>query len=190
MRLDSSRIVRGLLLLNLLFMGHQHGYAGQLWPEQEQRLSIGLKLFPAVLGAMEDLSDKTVSRDQLLILVAHDAAPGVADQAIKRLNDLGKIRGFSLRVTGVPAARVNGFKQDPIGGIFVASPGISPSLLRSWSEKFRTLVFSPFTGDVEHGAVAGVYVADSILPFINRTQAKRAGVRFRPFFMGVARTHD
>ena len=69
----------------------------------------------------------------------------------------------------------------------MTSVGVGAARLRAWSERFRTLVFSPFAGDVEAGAVAGIYVADRILPFINLRQAQRAGIRFKPFFLKVAR---
>jgi hypothetical protein len=43
---------------------------------------------------------------------------------------------------------------------------------------------------VEEGAVAGIYVADRILPQVNLAQARRARLRFKSFFLEVARPYE
>ena len=77
-----------------------------------------------------------------------------------------------------------------MAGVFVASVAVGGARLQAWSERLQTLVFSPFAGDLEAGAVAGLYVADRVLPFINAPQARRAGLRFKPFFLKVARQYE
>ncbi len=89
-----------------------------------------------------------------------------------------------------PECGVFGYGRPPLGGIFVASLDVGGKRLRLWSERHRTLVFSPFAGDVEAGAVAGIHVADRILPFVNLPQAHRAEVRFKPFFLDVAHRYE
>lgn len=161
-----------------------------LWQEDDQRLRVGIKLFPAVLGAMESPGDKTAKGEVLKVAVVSEGAPEGADRAASALRAIGPIRARPLRVVTLDAKDLDTFREGSLNGVFVASPGFSGARLRAWSERLRTLVFSPFPGDVEDGAIAGIHVSDQILPFLNLAQARRVGVRFKPFLLRVAHRYD
>lgn len=178
-----------LLLLGLsLWGGAAPGLAGELplWREEEQRFLVGLKLFPACLGAVASLEEKRSLEGELRILVVYEGQAETAWQAVRRLDEIKRIRGLPLRVSALSAGDLER-AAPPVAAIFVASLEVPGARLRHWSERFQALVFSPFTGAVEQGAVAGIHVADRILPYINRAQAERARVHFKPFFLQVAR---
>lgn len=181
-----------LLALVLLALGLSCGvlHGNELWPEEEQRFHVGLKLFPAVIGGVRGLDEKVSADGRLRIIVVHVDAPRTAHRAARSLADIGQIRGVPLEVVIRGAAEIRGTANDPIGGIFVSSPGVPAEELVAWSTNLQTLVFSPFRGDVEDGAVAGLSVTDRILPYVNLTQARRAGITFKPFFLRVAKTRD
>lgn len=161
-----------------------------LWQEEEQRLRVGLKIFPAVLGALEALESKRSADGSLLVLVVHQGPTQIGHEAALNLGGIGQVRGLPLSVKELTVNALDHHDTTPIAGIFVASPGLGADRLGAWSEHYRTLVFSPFAGEVEVGAVAGVYVTDRILPYINRPAAQRAGLHFRPFFLKVARQYE
>ncbi len=178
---------------------------GALWPEDAQRLRVGLQIFPAVLGAVEprpgdaplDAGSKgrTQSQDrrrgpELQVVVVHEGIPESAERAADALAQIQEIRGLPLRITTLEAHALDSYRGPPLDGIFVASAGLGGPRLKAWSEGLRTLVFSPFAGDVEAGAVAGIHISDQILPFLNLDQARRAGVRFKPFLLRVAHRHE
>ncbi|MGE5154890.1 MAG: hypothetical protein ACM3ST_12860, partial [Bdellovibrio bacteriovorus] len=150
----------------------------------------GLEIFPAVMGAVEARDDKVSTAGDLPIAVVHAQSPDAGRHAASTLQAVESIRGHPLKVIILEAADLDTYAGPPLAGIFVANAGIEGARLRSWSERLRTLVFSPFPGDVEAGAVAGVHVSDQVLPFLNLPQAARAGVRFRPFLFRVARHHE
>ncbi len=180
------------ILVICLSMGLHIGLAlaDPLWREEAQRLQVGLKVFPAVLGALEALEARRSSDGSLEVIVAHEGAEETARQAASDLRALGQVRGLPLTVEVLEAAALDKLKAAPIAAVFVASVGISARRLGAWSERLQTLVFSPFAGDVEAGAVAGIHVTDQILPFVNLSQAQRAGVQFKPFLLQVARRHE
>lgn len=161
-----------------------------LWHEEAQRLRVGLKIFAAVLGAVEPRTAEREPPGELHILVVHEGAQPAAKEAAASLGAIGRIRGRLLRIDVLDAQALDRYQGTPPDGIFVASVGLGGQRLRSWSEGLRTLVFSPFAGDVELGAVAGIHVSDQILPALNLPQARRAGVRFKPFLLRVAHTHE
>ncbi|MBK1721135.1 hypothetical protein [Thiocystis violacea] len=185
-------LAAGCCLLGALLAGAwgvQADPAG-LWREDEQRLRIGLKLFPAFLGAMEGLEGHRGQDGRLRVLVLYQGARAPAVEAAERLGEVDGIRGSALVIEILRGEDMPGYAGGPPAGIFVASLGVDPKELRAWSERYRTLVFSPFAGAVEDGAVAGLYVADRILPYVNLKQAARAQVRFKPFFLQVARHYE
>ncbi|WP_051023944.1 YfiR/HmsC family protein [Thiorhodovibrio frisius] len=160
--------------------------AGGLWPEEEQRLRVGLKLFPAVLGAVEDLK-RDHSRDgQLHIAVGYQTLDASVREVVSSIEEVGEVQGLRLKVRPVPIADLLAEADASLAAVFVASVGMASAQLQRLSEGRGVLVFSPFTGDVARGAVAGVYVTDRILPAVNLAQAERAGLRFKAFFLRVA----
>ena len=160
-----------------------------LWQEEEQRFRVGLKLFPAVLGAIDDLEDKSAASGKLEIRVVYEGSDSIAREAASALRGMGRIGELPLNVQTLDAVALDA-EDSQLAGIFVASVDLGGKRLRRWSERHRTLVFSPFAGDVEAGAVAGIHVADRILPFVNLPRAQRAEVRFKPFFLKVARRYE
>jgi hypothetical protein len=160
-----------------------------LWQEEEQRFRVGLKLFPAVLGAIDDLEDTRAASGKLEIRVVYEGSDSVAREAASALRGMARIGEFPLNVQTLRASELDA-EDSRLAGIFVASVDLGGKRLRLWSERHRTLVFSPFAGDVEAGAVAGIHVADRILPFVNLPRARRAEVRFKPFFLKVAHRYE
>lgn len=185
-------LLLGLLLgFMLLIVLHSAPGEGQvLWREDEQRVRVGLKLFPACVGALETVDDWLTPRDSLLVLVVHSGSSASARAVVTNLESVGRVRGHPLEVRALSAAELDGYSGERPVGVFVASVELQPRRQRQWSERYRTLVFSPFPGAVEGGAVAGVYVADRVLPFVSPKQARRAGLRFKAFFLDVAHLHD
>jgi hypothetical protein len=179
-----------LALLLFMYIGLRAAHAQGLWQEEEQRLRVGVAVFPAVLGAVESLTDKRSSDGGLDVVVVHDGASGSARVAVENLNKIGEVRDLPLAVKVLTPDALDAYSGAAPAGIFVASKGSGSKRLRQWSERFGALVFSPFVGDVEAGAVAGISVSDQILPYVNRGQAQRARIRFKPFFLGVARQYE
>ncbi|NEX18938.1 hypothetical protein G3480_01165 [Thiorhodococcus mannitoliphagus] len=182
----SGFLLKLLLGTGLLAQTDSSGF----WREDEQRLSVGAKLFPAFLGALEDLEQYRMKDGSLRVLVLFTGMRAPAMEVAARLAELDRIRGIPLKVQVMREDEMSRDAGPRPAAIFVASFEVDLKALRSWSERHRSLVFSPFSGAVEAGAIAGIYVADRILPYVNARQAARAHVRFKPFFLQVARRYE
>ncbi len=189
---DTRSLLLGLLLglMPLIVLHSAPGEGQTLWREDEQRVRVGLKLFPACVGALESIEDWLTPQGSLLVLVVHAGSSASARPVMTSLKSVGRIRDYPLEVRLLSAVEFDGYSGMRPVGVFVAGVDLQPRRLRDWSERRQTLVFSPFAGAVEGGAVAGVHVADRVLPFVNPKQARRAGLRFKSFFLDVARLHD
>ncbi|KAA6183847.1 hypothetical protein F2Q65_14415 [Thiohalocapsa marina] len=182
----TRRGLRALCCLLLVLFWLSPVGALPLWQEEQQRLRVGLKLFPAVLDAQQELATKRRDDGMLEIAVVYRTSDQAARQAAAALEALDKVQDIPIAVSVLTVEQLQDNGARHIGAIFVASSGLEPELLRRLSEHHRVLVFSPFAGDVAAGAVAGIHVADRILPAINPAQAGRAGLNFKPFFLRVA----
>ncbi|MEA3639749.1 MAG: YfiR/HmsC family protein [Lamprobacter sp.] len=151
---------------------------------------MGLNLFPAILGAQEELPAQCNADGALEIAVVYRASEQAAKQAARTLKQIGQVQELALVVSILPVERLSANPEQSLAAIFIANSGLEPALLRRLSEHYQVLVFSPFEGDVAAGAVAGIHVADRILPAINLKQARRAGLSFKPFFLGIAHHAD
>ncbi|MTW19925.1 hypothetical protein GJ668_02320 [Allochromatium palmeri] len=189
---DTRPLLLGLLLgfMPLLVLHSAPGEGQTLWREDEQRVRVGLKLFPACVGALEAIETWLTPRGSLLVLVVYTGSSASTRPVVANLESVERIRDYPLEIRAVSAAELDAYSGPRPVGVFVSSVDLPPRQQRLWSERYRTLVFSPFAGAVEGGAVAGIYVADRVLPFVSPTQARRAGIRFKPFFLDVARLHD
>ena len=176
----------GLVLVCCLFPA----YPQVLWPEDEQRLHVGLKLLPAFLAADQDLAAKATPEGRILVLVVHRDAPESALDVVAELRRVEKIGELPIKVEIIRTDQLASYQGTRVAGIFLSTPDAGGQDLESWAERFHALVFSPFVGDVERGAVAGIYVAERILPYVNPDQAQRAGIRFKPFFLKVAKPYE
>ncbi|MFW5723308.1 MAG: hypothetical protein ACOCWF_01955 [Halochromatium sp.] len=157
-----------------------------LWPEEQQRLRVGLRIFPAVISALEGLQQRQSADGRLHVAVAYQGSDAAVDQVVTGLEEIEQIQDMPLTVTVLALEELRTYRGPPLGGIFIASVDLKPALMRDLSVTHGALVFSPFAGHVQAGAVAGIHVTDRILPAINRAQAQRAGVRFKAFFLRVA----
>lgn len=160
--------------------------ARTLWPEDQQRLRVGLRIFPAVLGALEGLGQRRSASGALRVVVTYEGSDDVVHQIVTTLEEIDQIQDMPLEVKVLALDDLQVYRGPPLGGIFIASVDIEPASLQRLSIQHEVLVFSPFSGDVKAGAVAGIHVTDQILPAINLAQARLAGVRFKAFFLRVA----
>lgn len=174
-----------LACLTLLGYGAE-SLARTLWPEDQQRLRVGLRIFPAVLDALEGLGQRRSATGDLHVVVTYQGANDVVHQVVTALEEIEQVQNMPLTLKVLALEDLWTYRGPALGGIFVASADIEPASLQRLSVLHEVLVFSPFAGDVKAGAVAGIHVTDRILPAINRAQAQRAGVRFKAFFLRVA----
>lgn len=164
--------------------------ADNLWPEYTQRLNVGINLLPACLSADLSLANKLTPEGSLRILVLHQNDQAAASSVATSLLALKTIGGYAVEVETLSTSAPQLSDDSPVAAIFIASPGIKSEIFNHWITDRQSMVFSPFSGDVERGVVAGLYVTDRILPFINLSQAKKAGVVYKPFFLRIAKQYD
>lgn len=166
------------------------GLPAPLWADQaDRRVLIGLKVFPAVVAANQSRPQGHQRSVRLLVVYLDDRA--LAERTAARLRQIDSVREQPVRIQVSRYDRLPENGRPPVAGIFLAqwlNHRLEPVL--QYARQHRTVLFSPFEGDVERGVMSGLSVRDRILPYVNVAALEAAGVRLKPFFMEVARRHE
>lgn len=176
--------LKGLVLLLWLSSG------GALADAQEQRLvNVGLRLFPAVVAASQRLDNLDSASTIDVDVVYQNNLPYARDIAA-RLEQLGEIKGHPLRVRTVSIAELTARDNGRPFALFLAQrTGTELQSVITYSLYNDVLSFSPFSSDVEEGVLAGVFISDRILPYINLRTLSSVSFGFKPFFLKVAQPY-
>ncbi len=152
-----------------------------------RRVAVGINLFPAVLAADRDISEKRSDAGLLVLLLVHRDDPRPVERLAESLRDKGAIRGIPLRVDVVEIEQLPSHSPEGVAGVFVAQRlGEDMPTVIDFCRRHHLLSFSPFEGDVERGVAAGIVVSDRVLPYVNVAAMDAAGLRIKPFFLRIA----
>jgi hypothetical protein len=164
------------------------GFAGE---RDVRRAWVGLELFPTLLAADMDIASRQDASGALPILLLYGDDPSLALDMADRLRKIDRIRGLSLRVE---TAGLDEFDQltdaSPAGIFLTQSAGSDLERVAAFCRERGILLFSPFEGDVESGATAGIRVTDRIQPYVNLEAVRAAGLRLKPFFLQLAVVYE
>lgn len=165
--------------------------AGAADDQSERRLLIGLKLFPSLLAADQELEVKPAQDGRLHVVVLFREDREIAREAAARLSTVKRIRNLPLRISTLRYSRLEQLKTDPPAALFLAewSPDDLSRVVR-FGITHRRIVFSPFAGDVTKGVATGIFVSDRILPLVNLKTLAAADIVLKPFLLEVAKTDE
>ena len=185
---------RRFLVTCALMLGLAFAHASvQADSDGERRIRTAARLVRALLSADLGVADKRTDDGWLEVLVL--MKPGQPELELGTLispasaaNGPTKVRGLPLRVrtvTQVPGAD----STRPIM-VFLASPLGDREFqqLLAWCIGEQVILYSPFDGDVERGATAGLSVQAKVQPFLNRTTLESSRIELQAFFVQHSRT--
>ncbi len=156
----------------------------------ERRVRTGARLVRALLAADEALERKADAEGALRVQVYAGSAGGA--EAIRQLiappgdGERTRVRGLSLRADLIDQLPPAG--PSPIV-VFLAVPldDAQFAALLAWCIGNGVILYSPFEGDVERGATAGLSVQAKVQPFVNLTTLESSGIELRKFFLDHSR---
>ena len=160
----------------------------------DRRLTIGARIFRALLAADTDLEGKTAGDDELklCLLYLDDATNAkVVAEALSRRDD-PRIRGKEIQIETLSYAECLADPADHYAAIFLTQRISDAELARliNLSSSRNLIVFSPFEGDIERGVQSGIAVEARVRPYLNLTALRDAGIELKSFFMEVAKKHE
>lgn len=158
----------------------------------ERRVRTGARVLRVLLAADQALESKAGAEHQLSVLV-YAGAPQTGDSIAELIAPPGdskrsRIRGMSLQTRVIEQLPSSG-QEAPVA-LFLATPleSVAFEPLLSWCIGNGVILYSPFEGDVERGATAGLSVQAKVQPFVNLTTLHSSGIELRQFFLDHSRT--
>ena len=163
----------------------------------DRRVKFGLTMFQAMLAADMDILAKKGEEDKFLVILVYGKDKRAAERGMELLERIGQEK--QLEIKGVAAGfamasleELQGMDARKIAGLFLAEP-LSPEELGVFvliGVRRGLMAFSPFEGDVEAGAFAGLSVEAKVRPYINTKTMRKSGIRVKPFFLKVAKQYE
>jgi|CXWL01.1.fsa_nt_gi hypothetical protein len=156
----------------------------------ERRIRQGARLFRVLLAADVGLEKKVAADGQLQVLV-YGADVELATQIGELIAppDAAPIRGLPLKIAHVDALPDKP-SPAPVGLFLIEPPsGEDFDALVRWGIANHVIVYSPFEGDVERGALGGLSIEAKVLPYVNLNTLEATGVELKPFFLKVAKQY-
>lgn len=191
-----ARLLRGLLLTLSLVCMMLADATVQADGYDDRRARAGARLFRSLLAADIALETKAAT-DGALHVVVLGGDPHFAEELTGLIAPADN--ATSPRIRNLPL-RIDAHSEFPTGeadaprivGIFLATPLPAPELDRliRWSISHRVILYSPFEGDVERGATAGISIEAKVQPYLNAATLQASGLELKPFFVKVAKVHQ
>ena len=184
---NKGNLLAGLMLL-LLCCYSFYVNANEM---EMRRVLVGLRLFPAAIGADTNLDSKKNSQGVLPVVVLYKNKYFLAQQLAERLSQVEKIKNIPVKVEVQSFEEFISKRNSAAVAAFLAErpnselPGI---LQRSISASI--LLFSPYKGDVEKGVHSGFVVSDRILTHVNVKTLQQSKISLKAFFLRVSRHHE
>ena len=158
----------------------------------EHRMQLGINMFPTMVGGNLALKAKPNADGKLLLVIVYREDPQVGNQVAEKLRGTVKrIYKYPIRVAVTNSHGFGAFSEERIAGIFFAeqlSPEQRDAVARFGIEK-KAVVFSPFNGDVREGVMAGLHVSTRVLPALNLSTLRKAGMQMHKLFLKLAKIY-
>jgi len=168
-----------------------------VWAESteniDRRVLIGLNFFPNVIAVDQDILSKRTASGKLRLLLAYTIDRQTAERLADQLKNIVEtIKKNPVEIVTSNDPEKNFSASEVPCGIFLTEwlqDDEFEHIIRYAVER-HIIVFSPFVGDVERGATAGIYISTKIRPFLNISTLKKSNIRVHELFRRLSKNHD
>ena len=159
----------------------------------DRRVQISLPVFPRIVAVDNDFKQKLSPGNKVLLVFLYEFDKGKA-QALAELlaSKLNNVAGMEIATATVSVSDQLRDKSPVPTAIFVVEPFselIFASLV-DYSIKQHRILFSPYAGDVERGAMAGIAIGSRVKPFFNIKSLQRAGISINAVLLNLSKRYE
>lgn len=155
----------------------------------ERRQQVGLTFFPNIIAVDEDILDKRTPSGMVTLLFVYSVNREQAELLAGKFSR--KVRTIKRSPVTVVVTDDPGLTDRP-GGIFLTEwlPSRQFEQVMNFAIARNVIVFSPFVGDVERGATAGLNISTKIRPSLNLTTLKKSKIRINDVFKRLSKHYE
>lgn len=153
----------------------------------QPRLEIGLSLLPAVIAANKNLNHYLSNNDTLSVYLVYQRDIQLATAIKSRISKSVIIQKQNVKYQAISQSNLLVEENLNAAAIFIIEPaGSNLKELIGFSHDIKSLLFSPFKGDVEQGVATGFQVTDRVLPMVNIQSLEKTKIKLKAFFLRIA----
>ncbi len=182
-----NRKIIVIALMILFLIAPVRLYGGE---RGDRRIMAGLDLFPSILAADRDISKKRGPDGKLLLILIYRDQKKKAKKLARHLKSIERIRGIPIKIEITSDILLEDYAERTPAGIFFTEFAHELESVVKYGSKHGIIIFSPFKGDVERGATAGIIISDRILPYVNTRILRTAGIVLKPFFLRISKKYE
>lgn len=190
MRLLRQSTLRLALILLALVAARGAGAADEV---ESRRVTASLAIFPRIVAVDTNIEHKLDADGVLHLAIVYVDEESFADvQAGKLTHTVPNIAGKPVTAHVVPLRDIKDWYKVPLGGIFITEKLSDKQLAEILTEAKHNhlIVFSPFAGDVERGAMAGIAVGSQIKPYFNTRSLRDAKININPILLRMSKQYE
>lgn len=157
----------------------------------DRRVQISLPIFPRIVAVDDDFKNKLLPKDKVLLVFLYETNK---DNAVKLVDSL---RGKISNVAGLDFVAQAVSVRDQLNAQAPTALFITERLSRKsfvpmlgYSVNHKRILFSPFAGDVERGATAGVFITSRVQPYFNVKTLERAEIKINPVLLKLSKLYE
>ncbi len=156
------------------------------------RSGIGLKIFPRVVAVEVGVAEKLAESNRLEILLVFARDREAAERFRERLaSEVKQIQRWPVlaAVTSVDALET---RERIPAAMMIVEPLEAAEFdgVLSFALREGRMLFSPFVGDVERGAMAGLDIGVRVAPYFNAASLSKASITIDAKVLEVSRVYE
>lgn len=159
----------------------------------ERRVKISLSIFPRVIIVDDHFRDKVTDNNVINLAFVYDKDRARAQDLRKLfLKKSQTVAGMTLKVKPVAADNVTDLEEPSFTALFVTERIGDEQFgkLVEYATRRHLVLFSPFSGDVERGATAGISVTSRVKPYFNIGTLERSQIEINSLLMNMSKRYE
>jgi hypothetical protein len=184
-------LMAGLFFLTIVVFAGSLGYADE---EDQRRVDISLSIFPRIVAVDNDFREKLVDKNKVQLLFLYAENKKRAENLAEKMEEENKnIGGMGVMVSALSISSATKEKEEKKPTAIFISERLSDDDLKkviAFAEAENRIVFSPFSGDVERGAMVGISVTNRVKPYFNLTALRRSKVDINALLIKMSKIYE
>jgi hypothetical protein len=185
--------IKELLVAWLTLIGVLHISPVLATDGDERRIQIALSIFPRIIAVDNDFQHKLNKNKKVLLVFVYATNKDKAQRLAEQLSiNLTNVAGFPFTATAVSIKNQLMPEAAVPSAIFAAESFDADTFrdLLAYAADNHRILFSPYAGDVERGASAGVAITSRVKPFFNITTLEKSEVQINPVLMNLSQRYE
>ena len=159
----------------------------------DRRVLISLPIFPRIVAVDEGFKNKLSPSGQVLLVFLYESDKNHAVILAESLRtQLSNVAGLKFSAHAMSVRDQLAATAAVPTALFITERFSEKSFVRvlEYSIKQQRILFSPFVGDVERGATAGLSITSRVKPFFNVKTLQRADIKINAVLMNLSKRYE